>query len=282
MTCANMAILLRRRRPWTPAQHDATSSGRWRRRVRARSAPPRAPATAPPGVPGPGSGTDSVPWVPGGTRAECPPGRPERSPPRPTSVLDHRCAPAPPTSTAAGRRIMSEALWAARPRPATPGSAVWRGEPTTLAELRAMRVQLRELNARDRPAGASEDDDERLLPAFEELVSNALRHGRAPVRAAVTSSASGWLLEVSDAAGESPPVPAVGRDAALGGLGLYLVAQLSGAHDWSVDADGRKVVWARVDVEARVEVEARGDDERRTGVRARPDAPPRPRPRVVR
>src|SRR3954451_1989644 len=247
MTCANMAILLRRRRPWTPAQHDATSSGRWRRRVRARSAPPRAPAPAPPAVRASGSGTETVPWVPDGIGAECPTGRPERSPPRPTSVLDHRCAPAPPTSTAAGRRFMSEALWATRPRPATPGSAVWRGEPTTLAELRAMRMQLRELNAHDRPAGASDDDVDRLLLAFEELVSNALRHGGAPVRPAVTSSASGWLLEVSDAAGESPPVPAVGRDAALGGLGLYLVAQLSGAHGWTPDDEGRKVVWAQVD-----------------------------------
>ena len=147
---------------------------------------------------------------------------------------------------------MSEALWATRPRPrlATAGTAGWRGEPTTLAELRAMRMQLRELCGRDgRPPAASDDDVDRLLLAFEELVSNALRHGRGPVRAAVTTTGSGWLLEVSDAAGESPPVPAVDRDAALGGLGLYLVAQLSGAHGWTVDDDGRKVVWARVDVE---------------------------------
>src|SRR3954447_9676296 len=248
MTCANMAILLRRRRPWTPAQDDATSSGRWRRRVCARSAPPRVPA--PSGVAGPGSGTGWVPWLPDGTGAEVPTGRPERSPPRPSTVLDHRCAPAPPTSTAAGRRFMSEALWATRPRLATPEPAVWRGEPTTLAELRAMRMQLRELLSADRrPPGATGDDVDRLLLAFEELVSNGLRHGTGPVRAAVTPTASGWLLEVSDAAGESPPVPAVDRDAALGGLGLYLVAQLSGAHGWAVDDEGRKVVWARVDVE---------------------------------
>jgi hypothetical protein len=145
---------------------------------------------------------------------------------------------------------MSEALWATRPRPATPGSAVWRGEPTTLAELRAMRMQLRELfGPGGRMPGASADDVDRLLLAFEELVSNALRHGRGPVRATVTPTVSGWLLEVSDAAGESPPVPAVDRDAALGGLGLYLVAQLSGTHGWTVDDEGRKVVWARVDVE---------------------------------
>jgi hypothetical protein len=40
--------------------------------------------------------------------------------------------------------------------------------------------------------------------------------------------------------------PAVGRDAAQGGLGLYLVAQICGTHGWTVDGD-RKHVWARID-----------------------------------
>src|SRR3712207_5991544 len=106
---------------------------------------------------------------------------------------------------------MSEALWATRPRPAA-GASVWRGEPVDLAELRAMRMQLRgRLGAEGRPTGASDDDVDRLLLAFEELGSNGLRHGAAPVRAAVTATASGWLLEVSDADGGTPPVPAVGR-----------------------------------------------------------------------
>jgi serine phosphatase RsbU (regulator of sigma subunit)/anti-sigma regulatory factor (Ser/Thr protein kinase) len=145
---------------------------------------------------------------------------------------------------------MSEALWATRARPETRDTALWHGEPTTLAELRAMRMQLRELlRSRGRPRGAADDDVDRLLLAVEELVSNALRHGGMPVRATVTTTATGWLLEVSDAAGDSPPVPAVGRDAALGGLGLYLVAQLSGAHGWTEAEDGRKVVWARVDLD---------------------------------
>jgi hypothetical protein len=113
-----------------------------------------------------------------------------------------------------------------------------------------MRMQLRDaLRAHRRPPGASDDDVDRLLLAFEELVSNGLRHGGAPVRAALTTTTSGWLLEVSDAAGDFPPVPAVGRDAALGGLGLYLVAQMSAAHGWTVDGQGRKVVWARIDVD---------------------------------
>jgi hypothetical protein len=98
-----------------------------------------------------------------------------------------------------------------------------------------------------RPAGASDDDLDRLLLAFEELVSNGLRHGSGPVEAVVTTAETGWLLEVSDAAGDTAPVPAVGRDAALGGLGLYLVAQMCGSHGWSAQDDGRKVVWARLD-----------------------------------
>jgi anti-sigma regulatory factor (Ser/Thr protein kinase) len=145
---------------------------------------------------------------------------------------------------------MSEALWVHRPPPhlGSPVHAAWRGAPTTIAELRALRMQLRaELGNGGRPPGADDDDLDRLLLAYEELVSNALRHGRGPVQVVVTAAGSGWLVEVSDAAGDSPPAPAVDRDPALGGLGLYLVAQISGAHGWTVEGDGRKVVWARVD-----------------------------------
>jgi signal transduction histidine kinase len=145
--------------------------------------------------------------------------------------------------------MVSEALWAQRPRP-TPGpeaTAVGRWEPTTPADLTAHR---RQLSAALRDGTGTVDADEvaveRLLLAFEELASNALRHGRGPVWVTVTAGLDGWLLEVSDAAADRPPTPAVGRDAAEGGLGLYLVARLCAEHGW--DAHGeQKIAWCRID-----------------------------------
>src|SRR4051794_31827358 len=104
-----------------------------------------------------------------------------------------------------------------------------------------------------RPAVAEEGAVERLLLAFEELASNALRHGRQPIRVEVTADAGFWLLDVSDAAVDQPPTPAVGRDAAYGGMGLYLVASICTAHGWLIDR-GRKHAWGCIDytrVEAR-------------------------------
>ena len=144
---------------------------------------------------------------------------------------------------------MSESLWARRPRP-TPGpdaSTVGRWAPASAADLTAYRLQLgAALHDGARPPDAEEGAVQRLTLAFEELASNALRHGRGPVEVVLTTTGTGWLLEVSDAAPESPPTPAVGRDAALGGLGLYLVAQVCDAHGWTVDTTGRKVVWGQV------------------------------------
>jgi signal transduction histidine kinase len=142
--------------------------------------------------------------------------------------------------------MVSDALWAQRPRP-TPGpeaNAVGRWEPTTPADLTAHRRQLSA--ALHDGTAADEVAVERLLLAFEELASNALRHGGHPVRVTVTAGREGWLLEVSDAAADRPPTPAVGRDAAEGGLGLYLVARLCAAHGWDVRGE-HKVAWCRVD-----------------------------------
>jgi two-component system, NarL family, response regulator DevR len=140
--------------------------------------------------------------------------------------------------------------WTRTPRPApSPGAPVLgRWNPTRAADVTAGRRQLgAALHDGARPAVATEDGVERLLLAFEELVSNAVRHGRSPIEVVVTAIGDCWLLEVTDAADGTPPIPDLERDAALGGLGLALVARLSVAHGWEPLGDGRKVVWARVD-----------------------------------
>ena len=92
----------------------------------------------------------------------------------------------------------------------------------------------------------SEGAEERLLLCVEELTCNALRHGRAPVKVDLAAFDHYWLLVVGDAAVATPPTPAIDQDAADGGLGLYLVARICGAHGWTVEAS-RKVAWIRID-----------------------------------
>jgi histidine kinase-like protein len=138
----------------------------------------------------------------------------------------------------------------------------WSATPATAADLTRLRHSLPALvGHRSRPAGGDLDE---LLLVFEELASNGLRHGRPPVRVVVAALRTGWLIVVSDAAAECPPVPARDRDLATSGLGLCLVAVLSGAHGWTVDGD-RKHIWARIDA---------GSSARRSPYRAIP-APPR-------
>src|SRR4051812_8007943 len=142
---------------------------------------------------------------------------------------------------------MSETVWAPRPRPA-PGPdeitvGVWApAEPGDLtADRRALATAI---GGQQHSADRAEDEAaERLLLAFEELVSNGLRHGLPPVRASVIAFGGWWLLEVSDAAAHRAPAPAWGRDAARGGLGLPLVARICAAHGWDTDGE-RKNVWA--------------------------------------
>ena len=140
---------------------------------------------------------------------------------------------------------MSRQLWPLRPLPDGRGE-VWRWDLETVAELPAARSELRDrlgrvgLGAAD---GRQESAGERLVLAFDELASNALRHGEVPVVATVIAGSGGWLLDVSDRAPQHLPEPAVDRDPARGGLGLHLVARMSVAHGWYVDG-GAKHVWA--------------------------------------
>ena len=138
---------------------------------------------------------------------------------------------------------MRRLSWPLRPLPDGRGE-VWRWRLGTLAELPAARSGLRGLLGAI-GLGPDEEDGaaEQLVLAFDELASNALRHGERPVVATVVAGSGGWLLDVSDRAVGTMPVPAVDRDPAKGGLGLHLVARMAVAHGWYVD-DGAKHVWA--------------------------------------
>ena len=135
--------------------------------------------------------------------------------------------------------------WAHRPVPSAVGvHTTWTWSVTEPAGLTSARNELRRDLAAGPWAGQVDADDvDRLLLAFEELASNGLRHGGTAVEVRVAGCARGWLLDVSDARPDRPPVPAVDRDPALGGLGLHLVARLSAASGWDV-VGARKHVWA--------------------------------------
>ena len=138
---------------------------------------------------------------------------------------------------------MGQLAWPLRPLPDGRGD-VWRWDLGTVSELPAARARLR---GRLGDVGFPRDGDntagERLVLAFDELASNALRHGESPVVATVVAGSGGWLLDVSDRAAQSMPAPAVDRDPAQGGMGLQLVARLAVAHGWYVDGMA-KHVWA--------------------------------------
>lgn len=131
--------------------------------------------------------------------------------------------------------------WTQQPPPRL-GGPTGQWDLVTPADLHFMRSDVRRLV--DAKSVVMDDARcERFLLAVEELSSNALRHGGAPVRARVVAATQGLLIEVSDSEPDRAPEPALRRDPALGGLGLFLVAQLTTTHGWLVDA-GRKYVWA--------------------------------------
>jgi hypothetical protein len=141
---------------------------------------------------------------------------------------------------------MGVSVWARGPLPADSPDrpAGWQAQPSGVAVLAGLRRGVRAaVENRVLPAGY--DGGERLLLVVEELVSNALRHGRPPVHVTVTGARLGWVVGVSDTAADWPPVPALDRDPANGGMGLSLVARLSPCHGWATDEEV-KTVWARV------------------------------------
>jgi anti-sigma regulatory factor (Ser/Thr protein kinase) len=137
---------------------------------------------------------------------------------------------------------MGRLAWPVRPLPDGRGE-VWRWRLAALAELPAARAALRSRLGGIGVQGQQDESGEQLVLAFDELASNALRHGESPVVATVVAGSGGWLLDVSDRARLAMPAPTVDRDPAQGGMGLQLVARLSVAHGWYVDEEC-KHVWA--------------------------------------
>ena len=140
---------------------------------------------------------------------------------------------------------MGQETWPHAPVPSVPGD-VWHWALDTMHVVSRVRADLRARIAHPSVCSSSTDDArDGLLLVFEELASNALRHGGGAVRALVIAGPDGWLLDLSAEAPDRPPVPAVDRDPTLGGMGLHLVAQLSTDYGWE-RRPGRKHVWARI------------------------------------
>ena len=139
-------------------------------------------------------------------------------------------------------------VWPSASPPPSDAALSW--DLDGIAELPRVRAQLRR-HALDHPTDRPPADPDtaadlrdQLILALDEMASNALRHGGGGgVRAAVRLTPDAYLIEVSDGAAEAPPSPAVDRDPSEGGLGLYLIAEMSTAHGWYV-SDGAKYVWA--------------------------------------
>ncbi|SDP22995.1 Histidine kinase-like ATPase domain-containing protein [Klenkia soli] len=133
------------------------------------------------------------------------------------------------------------------PSVAPPDAAPGRMWPLErVSELPRVRAQLRRHLAAELGDALSAEDAElvdRVVLAFDEMASNALRHGGGGVTARVAPHGRSWLVEVCDEAAVRPPTPAIGRDPSLGGLGLYLIAEMSTAHGWHTHG-GSKSVWA--------------------------------------
>jgi anti-sigma regulatory factor (Ser/Thr protein kinase) len=132
-------------------------------------------------------------------------------------------------------------IWPSASPPQAAAALHW--QLREVAELPRVRAELRRHASSSAADPMDPDLLDQLILALDEMASNALRHGGGSVAATVRRTPDAYLVEVSDAATDAPPSPAVGRDPSEGGLGLYLIAELSTQHGWYV-RDGHKHVWA--------------------------------------
>lgn len=123
---------------------------------------------------------------------------------------------------------------------------VWQQPLAGLSALPMVRADVRQLLPRRDPDSTGPPEwVEDLILVVDEISSNGLRHGTAPVHAALWTDGADWLICVTDSAAHSGPVPAEGRAPGAGGHGLYLVADLTSACGWHTE-DDHKTVWARL------------------------------------
>lgn len=132
-------------------------------------------------------------------------------------------------------------VWQER-RPPT-AQPLWHWVPAGLTDLPRIRRELRRRLAEHEDAeGPAVADPDMFVLAVDELMSNALRHGRAPVEVDIGRADDAWLLTVCDRAVEAPPQPEFDRDPAHGGMGLGLVAEAGLREGWYA-TDAGKHVW---------------------------------------
>lgn len=121
----------------------------------------------------------------------------------------------------------------------------WSWELRALGDLPGVRADVRRRLAADDvvPASPGSEAAERMVLALDELASNGLRHGRGPVGLRVCPLPAHWLVDVTDAAVETPPSPDRGRPAGEGGYGLFVIASYATGYGWLAEHDC-KHVWA--------------------------------------
>lgn len=135
--------------------------------------------------------------------------------------------------------------WAVRAVPRRRGSGWDRRLPDAAAAADVRRDLAVHLERASAAGHCTRDAGYDLLLAFEELTSNAFRHGTGAVDVTIAATAAGWLLVVSDQAPDRPPARATGRDRTLGGMGLEMVERLARDVGWE-PGRGRKSVWAEL------------------------------------
>lgn len=132
------------------------------------------------------------------------------------------------------------AEWTVMPVPAVQPCQSW-----PLSGLRQLITVRRAVRTYLSDKADSEDAVGRTILVMDELASNALRHGTAPACVMLCEHHAGWLIIASDAAPHRLPRPARNRPAEQGGMGLYVISDLSLAHGVQRDST-LKQVWAVV------------------------------------